>query len=191
MGNRGELQGRNKEWKSMWVWESWRPGRNELHGWSTKVLCNQLMDDSAQEKTTDLVEAECGRQDGSPSGAGWDLLGWVDLTVILLEVHCLARTMPTSYWKGTASVRADTHSSSNASFDKCFLLYCGVRLERRGSSSVSKRTFMSLLQQDYRWHIQTHHWMHWASLQCPGADGGLVSLIGEDRWAGRGEGRGC
>lgn len=136
------------------------------------------------------MKAECGRQDGSPRGTGYDFLEWADWTVVLLEAHCLARTTPTSYWKGSASVRADIHSPFNASFTKYFLLCCGVTLEGRSSSSLSERTFTSLLQQDYRWHIQMHHWMHWASLQTPwgGWGSGIPHWRGQVGRAGWGEG---
>lgn len=91
----------------------------------------------------------------------------------------------------TLTVRASIHSSLDASFTKCFLHHWGVKLKGRSRSSLSERTWTSLLQQDYRWHIQAHCWMRWASLQTAWRGWGSGTFLsGEERWAGQGAGSG-
>lgn len=85
---------------------------------------------------------------------------------------------------------------SEQTFFRCQLyqmLASPLRCETGGKKQLkSERTSTSLLQQDYRWHIQAHHSMHWAFLQTlwgrQGSSGGFLS--GEEQWAGQGEGRG-
>jgi len=99
--------------------------------------------------------------------------------------------VPTSHRKDASSVGADIRSPFDVSFTKRFLLHWGVKPEGRSSSSLSERTFTLLLEQEYRWHIQVHRWMPWASLQVPwGGRGSGTFLSGEEQWAGQGMGRG-
>lgn len=88
------------------------------------------------------------------------------------------------------TVRADIHSSFNASFTKCFLHCWGVKLEGRSSSSLSEghlHHFSSKITDGTSKQIARCTGL---PCKCPGADGGSGPFLGgEEWWAGQGEGR--